>query len=414
MASISINRLSCGMPLLVEEISGVRSAAISLAIPAGNAEDPVERLGMATMWSEMLLRGCGGRDSRQDADHADTLGITRAASNGSYYLSISAAFLAERLPEVMDLVTDMIFRPLFDLESVEPARELALQSLEALKDDPQERCLTAARERHYRTPFDRSGLGTVDGLTAITHADLVSGWQRKCTPQRAILGVAGAVRCAEVLDLSERAFDGWTGLSPDFPIGPPPSRGYQHITDQSNQVQIVLLHDGPPENQRNDRDALLEKIVISVLSGGMSGRLFTEVREKRGLCYSVSASYRGDRTYGVCLAYVGTTPERAQTSLDVLQEQLEHINTPAGRVTPEEFARAIVGMKTAVVFSGESTSARAAALVTDQHRLDAPRSLDQLTSMIDSVTLDEVNAYLSRRRLGTFTIQTLGPDPLKA
>lgn len=413
MSSITSTSLSCGMPLLVEEMSSVRSAAIALAIPAGHGEDPIERLGMAAMWSEMLLRGCGGRSSKEDADYADSLGISRGATCGTYYMTLSATLLADRLSEVLKLIADMALKPTFDLDAVEPSRELALAAIEALKDDPQERCLLAARDRHYPTPFNRSGLGTPDGLSAITHQEIVAHWQNRCTPGRAILAIAGAVRSADAVALAESAFAGWNGQTARFNIGNAPNRGYSHQLDQTNQVQIVLMHDAPPENATSDRDAWLEKIVISVLSGGMSGRLFSEVREKRGLCYSVSASYRGEREYGVCLAYVGTTPERAQQSLDVLREQLNHINTPAGQITPEEFNRTIVGMKTGVVFAGESTGARASSLVLDQHRVNRPRPLEEITAAISSITLDEVNAYLQRRSLGTLTIQTLGPQELK-
>jgi predicted Zn-dependent peptidase len=93
---------------------------------------------------------------------------------------------------------------------------------------------------------------------------------------------------------------------------------------------------------------------------------------------------------------------------------LHHINTPAGQITPAEFQRAIVGMKTGVVFAGESTAGRAAALVNDIHRFGKPRSLGSLAAAIDSVTLDEVNAYLATRSITRPPIQTLGPTPLKS
>jgi predicted Zn-dependent peptidase len=146
----------------------------------------------------------------------------------------------------------------------------------------------------------------------------------------------------------------------------------------------------------------------------MSGRLFSEVREKRGLCYSVSAGYRPDRDYGVVTAYVGTTPERAQESLDVLIAELHRISTPEGRVTEEEFKRAKVGMKSGLVFSGESTGSRAVSLAADQRKLGRPRSLDELAQQVDAVTLDQLNAYLARRAIGAATIQTLGPRDLKS
>ena len=136
------------------------------------------------------------------------------------------------------------------------------------------------------------------------------------------------------------------------------------------------------------------------------------MREKRGLCYSVSASYATERTFGRILAYVGTTPERAQESLDVLVAELLRIGTPDGVVTRDEFDRAIVGLKSSLVFSGESTGARAVALARDQFRLGLGRTLDELADELDQVTLDQVNAYGQTRTMGRVTIQTLGPDAL--
>ena len=118
----------------------------------------------------------------------------------------------------------------------------------------------------------------------------------------------------------------WTGSAPEVTWDTSTtSRGYHHEPDQTNQVHIALAHDAPAES---DPDCWLERLTTAILSGGMSCRLFTEVREKRSLCYSVYATYAGSQKYGRATAYVGTTPERAQESLDVLTEQLEHINTP--------------------------------------------------------------------------------------
>lgn len=305
-----------------------------------------------------------------------------------------------------------------DAASVEPARDVALQALESLADDPQERAVIAARARHQPSPLNRSGLGDREGLGALTRDELVEGWRSAARPAGAILSIAGAVDPDAVRAMVEAHLGSWHGEPPPIRPGTPPPRGYGHEPDPSNQVQIVLLHDAPPED---DPRCLLERIVVSVLSGGMSGRLFTEVREKRGLCYSVSAGFATDRIpvegagggYGRVLAYVGTSPERAQESLDVLHAELEKINTPAGRITRGEFDRAVIGMKSRLIFSGESTSARAGALAADFHRLGRARTLDEMAAAIDRVTLDQVNAYLAGRTLGRVTIQTLGPAALR-
>ncbi len=409
MSTIVTRTLDCGMPLLVERIEGVSSAAITWLLPAGAATDPDDRVGMSTLWAELIMRGAGALDSRAHADAMDRLGASRSADVGTYYLRLSSTMLGTRLLDTLPLVVDMVRSPRMEPDAVDAARDLALQSLESLKDDPQERAFIAVRSRHHPKPINRSSHGSAEGLTACTRDELVQLWKTRATPGRAIFAAAGAVDPDALARELNRLLKGWSGSTPAITLGPKPPRGYAHETDQSNQVQIVLKHDAPTEGHA---DARLEKMVVNVLSGGMSGRLFTEVREKRGLCYSVSAGYRAERDFGAVTAYVGTTPERAQESLDVLNQELQKLHSPAGAITPDEFQRAVIGSKSRLVFSGESTGARAAALAADQHRLGRARSLRELAEEIDRVTLDQLNSYLTRRSMGVVTIQTLGPSTL--
>lgn len=398
------------MPLIVEPMTGVRSAAFSWLIPAGSAYDPESLEGRSTLQSELLLRGAGSRNSREHADAADRLGVSRATELGSYTLRIGSTMLGERFLDALPLFIDMALRPRMDEDAVEPCRDLALQALDSLKDDPQERAMILARARHQPAPLNRSGLGTDEGLKAVSRDDLVQGWQSLARPGKSIFAAAGAIDPASIERALNDLLSDWQGDTNEPTIAPTPPRGYAHEQDPSNQVQIILAHDGPREA---DDDATLERLAISVLSGGMAGRLFTEVREKRGLCYSVSASYRADRDYGTVSAYVGTTPDKAQESIDVLFGELQRLTTPQGQVTKEEFHRAKVGMKSGLIFSGESTASRAASLAADQRKLGRPRSLDELAAKIDAATLDQLNDYLARREMGKVTIQTLGPRELK-
>lgn len=409
MDSITHTELSCGMPLIVEQMGGVRSASMSWLVPAGVASDPLDRIGLSTMWSELICRGAGDRDSRAHADALDRLGVNISSSPGTTFLRIGATLVGARLEEALPLIVDMVRRPRFDEASLEPSRELALQSIRSLEDDPHERAILSARAAHLGDPLGRSTYGDEAGIRAVSAADIKEGWSSRARPRGSILAMAGDVDADRVRDRLESLLAGWEGASSEPGAGGAPARGYHHVADDTNQVQIVLVHDAPREA---DDDSMLERVVVSVLSGGMSGRLFTEVRERRGLCYAVSAGYRANREYGLVSAYVGTTPERARTSLKVLSEELARIGTPAGRVTDEEFQRAVVGLKAGLVMSGESTSARASALAGDVHKIGRPRSLGEIIDKIDAITLDQVNDYLARRSLGTTTVVTLGPEAL--
>ena len=408
MSPITFFSLDNGLKVGIEPMDGVRSVGISLLVPAGSALEPDALEGLGALWCELLQRGAGELDSRMQADAFDRLGLTRAVRGRTLFSSIGATALGTRLADAIPLLSAMVREPRFDPDAIEPSRELALQSLASLGDDPHQRCALLARSHHLAPPINRSGMGTEHTLNAITRDDLVQWWRRLARPDGAILAIAGEVDPNAIRPVLEHCLGDWQGTAPTIEINPLGQRGYHHEPDESNQVQIDLLHDAPPDNHP---DANLERLVQSVLSGGMSVRLFTEVREKRGLCYSVNSSYAPGRDFGTVGAYVGTMPERAQESLDVLLDELRRIHEK-NDVTDDEFQRAIVGMKSSIVFAGESSSARASAIAGDIHRRGQPRTLRQIASEIDALTRDDLRDYLDRRTLGTITIQTLGPNPL--
>ena len=404
---ISTHTCDNGFTILCEPMSGVQSAAIRLLIPAGAVFEDIHNLGTSSVCAEMLMRGTQTMDSKQQADAFDHVGALRSTSNSIRYIQLAVSTIGYRINEALPLLFDMVRCPLMSQESFVPARELAAQAIESLADDPQQRTALAARDRHVPSPFNRNTFGTLDGVRSLTHKQLVEWFNAHAMPAGSMLSVAGDVDPDRFVEQVESLTKNWTGTmnQPDS-TGTPP-RGYAHIQDDSNQVQVMVVHDGPPEGHE---DTMLEKLVISVLSGGMSGRLFTEVREKRGLCYSVSSSYRADKDRGIVSNYVGTTPERAQESLDVLMSEILRIGE--GNVTNEELSRAKTGFKSRLIFSGESTSARAGAIAADHLNLARTRSLEEIIQQVDSVSLDALNAYLKRRQIGTTTIQTLGPDAL--
>jgi len=418
MSRLVSRRLDCGMPLIIEPMTGVRSVGIAWNVPAGYAAEPDHLQGQSAMWSELLLRGCGTLDSRGQTDALDRLGISRSVDNGAIFMRFGFTLVGDRLAESLPLLVDMVRRPRMDQESIEPVRDLSLQAIESLKDDPSERVSLKLRERHCPSPLNRTGLGTVEGLGALTRQNLLDGWHARALPEGSILAIAGEVDSAggpdEIAKMLNDLFTGWRGKAEEPKINGAPDRGtYHHIQDKSAQVHIVLAHEAPKEINEH---APLERFVSSVLSGGMSARLFIEVREKRGLCYSVSQNYSAERDWGQCSAYVGTMPERAQESLDVLMAELAKMQASScapAEITEEEFAVALTGIKSRLVFSGESTGARAGALASDQYKRGRPRTLEEIAGVYDAITLDQVNAYVRQRQPGPITLVTLGPAPLQ-
>lgn len=403
---IKIRELECGAVLLVEPMAGVESCALSWTVPAGASAEPESRLGLSGVVAEMLQRGAGERNSRQHADALDSCGVSRSLEAGVRTARLSATFVGQDLDRAVPLLSDMIVRPAMAQDAFAPSQSLAIQELDALADDPQEWAGVEAMARHLPPPLNRSTYGTRAGLEACTHADAVAFHKDRYVPRGSIIAVAGAIDPTQVEDTFNAALAGWTG-SASFPDATgQPERGVSHVEDDSAQVQIVVVREAPGDGTPA---AACERLAAAILSGGMSGRLFTEVREKRGLCYAVHAGYTPEQAMGWLTAYVGTTPERAHESLEVLRAELDRLATAEGGPTPEEFERARVGLKSRLVFGGESTAARAGALANDYRKLGRCRTLEDRLAEVDAVTMDDLKAHLASFDRGKETILTLGP-----
>src|SRR6185503_17442048 len=180
------------------------------------------------------------------------------------------------------------------------------------------------------------------------------------------------------------------------------------LKQETNQSQIGLAWDAIPDAHP---DSILLQTAMNVLSGGMGARLFTEIREKQGLCYSVHAGYASLKKTGAIFGYSGTSPDRAQRTLDSFIVELKRL---AKGITQEELDRAKIGMKSRVIMQGESTGARAGAIAYDFYHRGRTRTLEELRELIESVTLERVNAFLAANPVSQITTVTIGPNELQA
>lgn len=406
MSEIHRHCLANGLWLLAEPVEGAASLAMSLLTPAGVAYEPTGGLGSAALLAEMVCRGAGELDARAHSEALDQLGVQRGTAAETRYLHLGATMIGQMAAQALPLLLDMIRRPRLEAAQLEPSRELAVSAIDSLEDEPEERTFVRLRGRHIPAPFGRSLLGEREDLLKIDAEMLRQFWRRTAVPTGSVLAFAGRFDWSALKEQVEALLGDWSGqpLTADMPT--PPPRGYLHDPADSQQVHIGLAYDAPPEV---DPASVQQRVAVAALSGGMSGRLFTEVREKRGLCYAVFARYAGDRDRGLVLAYAGTSTPRAQETLDVLVEQLRSMS---GGVSREEFERAVVGMKSNLVMQGESTSARAHAIAGDQTELGRPRTLAELKAEIEAVSLEGLNDYLRAHPPGEMTIVTTGPSAL--
>ncbi len=403
---ITTHQCANGLAVVVEEIEHVASAAYSFHIPGGILHDHEERVGEAHILTELTSRGAGVLDSRALSDSFDELGIRHSESAAHNRFVYRGSLLAEHLPRALELVASMALKPTFPQAELESIRSLYLQDVYSLKDNPGRWAMTELTQRYYPEPYNRPSIGTEEGLQGASIESLRDLWARCYSPVGSVLSVAGNVSAQEVIAQVESVFSGWKGdeLSvPEFSACHDGQR--HHINSDSAQEQIVLAFPAP---KFLDELYYPAKVANSILSGGMFGRLFIEVREKRGLCYTVYSRHSANNDYGTTVAYAGTTPERAHETLEVMLEQLGSVEG----LTEEELGRAKANLLSSIVIGEESVASRCGSNASDWWLLKRIRGVDEISAALQAVTSEQVYEVFQQFPASRYSLLTLGQRDL--
>jgi predicted Zn-dependent peptidase len=392
-----------GMVLLGEPMEAVESVAFDFMLPAGASLLPEGCCGAANVIADWIFRGAADKDSRQLGDALDGLGLHRAASVSSSHLTIGAALEATNLAQALQLYADVILQPHLKEDQFELARQLAVDRVRALDDEPRQKVMLKLQEQFYPAPLGRSPAGNIDELGSLTPEKTRQITKKKFNLSQTIFAVAGKYDFDAVRDQMGSLFrtDRQKTLEAAA-LGPKPAR-YVHIESDSTQVHIGLMTGTVTPGDKNYYNA---RVAVSVLSGGMSARLFTEVREKRGLCYAIGARYHGLKEAAGIMCYAGTTPGKAQETLDVIVHEFRRL---AEGITQEEIDRAKVGLKSSLILHSESSSSRAGGIASDYYMLGRVRPLEEIKNRIEQTSVESVLNFVRGQEFADFTVVTVGP-----
>ena len=395
--------LKNGMVLLGEPMEAVESVAFGFMLPAGAAQLPDGCCGAGNVIADWIFRGAGDKDSRRLSDAIDSLGLVRGNSVGSSHIAIGAALEAGNLGQALDLYADIVLKSSLKDDQFELARQLAIDEVLSLDDDPQHKVMLKLREQFYPSPLCRNTVGNIAELKTLTAQMTRRIIEDKFNLSRTVFTVAGKYDFDAVCQKIEGFFESEPRKS-DESLTLGPRRGeYTHVDNDGAQVHIGLM---TGTVKPTDEDYYNARVAISVLSGGMSARLFTEVREKRGLCYAIGARYHGLKEAAGVMCYAGTTPDKAQETLDCVIGEFRRLGEG---ISTEEIDRAKVGLKSSLILQSESSSSRAGAIGSDYYMLGRIRSLDEIKDGIESTSVDSVMAFLRNNPFGDFTVVTIGP-----
>ena len=401
------HRLANGLTLVAEEMDWLESAAFALLTPAGCAYEPAAQAGLAGLTCEMVERGAGERDSRQFVSDLENLGADCSSGCSNSHTSFGGAMPRESLLPALSIFADVVQRPHLPEDQLEDARLSCLQEVRALEDDLAQRLMLTLRERFYGEPFGRSPQGTVETLGSLSMTDVRQFFSRTYRASDSILSVAGKFDWPRLRDHVTEHFGSWEqGHGLLAPEVPPPQK-YLHVPAESSQTHIGIAFQGVPYSHA---DYFQLRGAVGVLSDGMSSRLFTEVREKRGLCYTVYAVSHSLRDRAGVFAYAGTTKERAQETLDVMAAELHGLFRG---IEQAELDRLKGRIKRSLILQQESSPSRSGSIANDWYYLGRVRTMDELRKIIDGLTVESINEYLAAHPPGEFTVVTLGAEGLE-
>ena len=411
MQNYLLTTLDGGARVITEPLPTVRSVAIGFWIGAGSRDEDDARAGVSHFLEHLLFKGSASYSALEIAEVFDTFGGELNAATARDYTVVYARVMDDHLETALDVMTDMVFAP--TLADLDAEREVVLEEIAMVDDTPQELIFDLITKAVFGDhPLGRPVLGSAEVISAISRRSISAYHRRRYTPANVVVAAAGRVDHKHLVELVERAVATKGGeassrkASTRAPLvaPPPPSLVFQRKDTEQYHVCLAA-----PGIARSDRRRFTASVLDGVLGGSASSRLFQEIREKRGLAYSVytfSSQYADTGQIGV---YVGTREENLAECLRIVAEQIRAIAAEGPR--QDELGRAKENLKGRIMLAMELTSNRMSrlgkSLITDSELL----SLDRLLAEIEAVDATGV-AQLAEVLLSleNFSVAAIGPS----
>jgi predicted Zn-dependent peptidase len=382
-----------GLRIVTDTLPTVRSAAFGIWVGVGSRDETPVLNGATHYLEHLLFKGTERRSALDISSALDAVGGEMNAFTAKEYTCYYARVLDNDLPLAIDVVCDMLTGSLIRQEDVDTERDVVLEEIAMTEDDPGDVVHDLFAQVMYgSSPLGRPVLGTVDTINALTRDQVAGFYKRRYRPEHLVVAAAGNVDHAKVVRLVEKAFAGSLTRTDTVPaearggVRALRTAGQAQILDRpTEQAHLVL---GLPGLARRDERRWALGVLNSALGGGMSSRLFQEVREKRGLAYSVYSYTSAFADSGLFGIYAGCQPKRVEEVLKICREELQRVVDEG--ITEEELRRAIGQISGSTVLGMEDTGSLMSRVGKAELCYGTHLSVDELLAKISAVTLDDV------------------------
>lgn len=385
--SVEVTRLPAGLIVVTDAMPHLQTAALGVWVGSGSRDEQPDEHGISHLLEHMAFKGTSRRTARQIAEEIEAVGGDLNAATSIETTSYYARVLRDDVPLALDVLSDILADPSFDPDELRREQNVIVQEIGAAEDTPDDLIWDKLQETAFPgQPIGRSILGTPVTVRSFDRTRLATYLARNYRAPDMVVVAAGAVDHDAVAAEVERRFASFTGSA--APV-PEPARfvgGSRIETRELEQVHIALAMQGLPQR---DPNLFSLQVFTSVLGGGMSSRLFQEVREERGLCYAIYAFHSPYSDTGTFGLYAGTD---AADVAELMQVVVSEINAAAESINAVEVARAKAQMKTGLLMALESSGARAEQLARQLLYWSRPIPLDELVEKIEAVTVESTRA----------------------
>ncbi len=384
--------LGNGIVVLTEQMPQVRSVSIGVWVKVGSRNELAERAGISHFIEHLLFKGTESRSAEEIAQAIDSVGGTLDAFTSRENTCLYAKVLGEDLPLAVELLSDLLLHPRLDPADIEKERRVVLEEIKMVEDDPDDLIHDIFAQQLWRDhPLGRPVLGFRHTLQPLTRQDIGQHLHDFYQPDNIIVAAAGDLDHGRVAELTWSAFGGWHGKAVTANGSSPTSYHTTHHEERdSAQLHLVLGAEGLSYNHSN-RYAFY--LLNAILGGSMSSRLFQEIREKRGLAYSIYSYQASYQDSGLLAVYAGTSAEAYPQVVDLIRAEFARLRQ--GPVDLTEFHRAKAQLKGNLLLGLESTSSRMTRLAKTEIYFGRYFDLDEIIQGIDGVS-PETFAELNR------------------
>ena len=405
--------LPSGLRIVTEEVSSVRSAAVGIWVNIGSRDEAPATAGASHFLEHLLFKGTPRRNALEISSAIESVGGEMNAFTSKEYTCFYARVIDTDLPMAVDVISDLITSSIVTAEDVDAERKVVLEEIAMRDDDPSDLVHDLYAETYYGdNALGRPILGTIDSINNMSRNTVFNYYKKRYLPQDLVVAVAGNIKHKRVVAMVEEALSrdnfldvqGTPQIRPNIPI----KRGKQGrvgiIYRKSEQAHMFYGMEGVA---RNDDRRFTMGVLSSALGGGMSSRLFQEIREKRGLAYSVYSYAQQFAGSGQIGFYAGCNPTKATEVISIIQDVLADV--ASNGMSHEEIERAKGAVRGSLVLSQEDSASRMSRIGKSEIVYGDIMGFDEILKAVARVTPEDVRVIASEYLTKTPTLGVVGP-----